>query len=82
VTTKQELEAFADFQDGDDVWIFTRRYLQDGRVELIRRGSGFTSVELLGIAALATSELVEQSRGTLEIDLITREALKKEEEKK
>ena len=77
--TKQELETFADFQDGDDVWIFIRRDKHDGTTELIRRGCGFHSVELLGLAGLATAELAEQSRGALKIDLITREALKKEE---
>ena len=78
--TKQDLEAFADFQDGDDVWIFIRRDMPEGEVKLIRRCYGFHSVELLGLAALATSELVEQSSGQLKVDMITRESLKKGEE--
>ena len=71
--TKQELEEFADFQDGDRVWMQITRRKPDGTEVLIRRNMGFSALELGGMAALALADVAGQMRGTIKPDIIKRE---------
>lgn len=80
MATKKELEEFADFQDGDDVWVFIRRKEEEGKIALKRKSRGFTSLDLLGLANLATVEIMLQSQGLMKIDYVSREALVEKEE--
>lgn len=68
--TKSEIEAFADFKDGDRVWISIIR----GNT-LIRRNGGMSALELMGISSLAQREIAEQLDGEYKPEKIQREVL-------
>ena len=59
-----------------DNYIITR-YEHNGMVYMDRLNDGFTSVELLGILQLASAEVLEQIKGTIKPDVITRTAINK-----
>jgi hypothetical protein len=80
MTTKEDLEKFADFRDGDRVWLFTERE-ENGKDVIIRRNFGFSAIELLGLAGFATQEVLCQIRGEFKPDVIQREILEDGEEK-
>lgn len=73
---KQELIDFADFQDGDIVWVIIKRKV-DGHNTVIRRNDGFSALELLGLSSLATQEVVEQMKGEYKPDVVVRQVAEK-----